>query len=168
MRNYLIIILLSVNLITFGLSISGCTTESKNHIWPIYGCIQNHFESNILVGFDSEAIGTTTGDIIIDTNKAGQIQIGIESFDKIARNFNLLVIQQVYSYLNVSIDDFLTAGVYPLNVFQLLPILHYQIYCVFDAMNTVDSILKVKIHRCECYAVCSGPRCYCDWCLWNR
>ena len=71
----------------------------------------------IVVCFDANAIKTNTGDIFITKTEDGQVQIGLESFDKYAINYNFIDIKRMYFVDSQDWHD--TNGAYPMNIFRV-------------------------------------------------
>ena len=77
------------------------------------------FYPNILiVNFDAKAINTTTGDIDIRKNEDLQVQIGLNSFDKIAREYNFIEMTRKYTVKNKAWHS--ENGAYPMNTFKII------------------------------------------------
>ena len=72
----------------------------------------------LLVGFDATSIGTTIGDIEIWKDE-GRVQIGLESFDRIAKEFVFYDMKNYYSANSFPKYFYGVYGVYPLNVFAI-------------------------------------------------
>ena len=80
----------------------------------------------IVVGFDAESIGTTTGEVDTWTledfgsiNKIVRLPIGLDSFDKILENNYFAMMLQMYSTNDYPEWLFPEYGVYPMNVFAI-------------------------------------------------
>jgi len=75
------------------------------------------YPNTLIVCFDAEAIKTTTGDIKVDKTRSNQIQIGLPSFDKIARDYDFTDIQRMFWVKNQQWKD--ENGAYPMNIFKI-------------------------------------------------
>jgi len=91
----------------FGQMIFGSTKFNDNDFYP----------NTIIVNFKSNAIKTTMGDISINQNNNKQIQIGIETFDKIAIEYNFINMTQLYKVKNKEWHT--QDGIYPMNTFKI-------------------------------------------------
>jgi len=77
-----------------------------------------HYENNLVVCFDANAINTKTGEIKVNKTTEGQIQIGLESIDKIAIKYNFISIERMFYVKNQEWCD--TNGAYPMNIFRIV------------------------------------------------
>jgi len=80
----------------------------------------------IVVGFDADSIGTTTGEVDTWTfedfgpiNKVVRFPVGLDSFDKIGEDNHFIMMLQMYSTNDYPEWLFPEYGVYPMNVFAI-------------------------------------------------
>lgn len=106
---------------------------------------------NIVIAFCSQAIGSTTGEIDIFYNDDGIVQIGIESFDQIAREFGFADLirnrTDIYTSASWALAVPFPAGtdlasIYFQNIFGITRALKYD--GVIEALLNDDSILAAK------------------------
>ena len=71
----------------------------------------------IIVGFDAEVINTTTGDIRIESNARGMVQIGVSSFDEIANQYGFVDMERMFWVEDQEWCD--DDGLYPMNIFRV-------------------------------------------------
>ena len=77
----------------------------------------NHYPNTLIVGFDAKIINTTTGDIDVQNNSRGAIQIGVQSFDSTANQFGFSNIERMFYVENQDWHD--ENGLYPMNIFKI-------------------------------------------------
>ena len=76
-----------------------------------------HFDNTIVVGFSAEAINTRTGNISIQRNTRGMVQIGVPSFDEIASEYSFTELERMYWVEDKDWHD--ENGIYPMNIFRV-------------------------------------------------
>jgi len=77
-----------------------------------------HLPNELLVSFNAKAIGSNTGSLNIISNAYGQIQIGLENFDRIAVQYNFIKLEQVFPEVKNK-DWQAEDGTYLMNIFRI-------------------------------------------------
>ena len=136
-------------LVLFGFLFQACVTDTGvcSHPW-------------IVVGFDAESIGTTTG--YVDTweifdwggKNAIMFPIGLEPLDQLALENDFKFMIQMYTTNEYPEWLFTEYGVYPLNVFLMDPGVgvagnyNQRIYSVINALKKDENILYLNQISC--------------------
>ena len=94
-------------LIIASLQIFAITNFDEKYFYP----------NSIVVCFDANAINTTTGDIKAEQNEDGQVQIGLHSFDRLAKEYNFTDIERMFWVKDQKWHD--DNGAYPMNIFRV-------------------------------------------------
>jgi len=78
----------------------------------------NVVPNTLVICFDADAIGSVRGEINISKTEAGQVQLGLPTFDEIAVKYNIVDIQRRYA--KISDPEWKDAnGTHPSNVFSI-------------------------------------------------
>ena len=78
---------------------------------------KNFYPNSIIVCFDSNAINSTTGEITIEQTNLGQVQIGLKSFDDLAKKYEFVDLERMFWVKNQKWSD--DNGAYPMNIFRV-------------------------------------------------
>jgi len=111
MRRSMLLTILVCVIITQGLYSAMRADRQDTRDQPVY------YPNTLIICFDADAIRTKTGDIKTTKAMGGYIQIGLPSFDQIARDYNFTDIERMFWVKNQDWRD--DNGVYPMNIFRV-------------------------------------------------
>ena len=101
-----------------------------------------HIPNVLIVGFDANAIQTTVGDMPIHRTSRGFVQIGIESFDSLAVQYQFNELKRMFYAKNKDFVD--ENGIYTMNIFRVFVADNSQIDAAFDALQNEPSVIYVE------------------------
>ena len=101
--------------------------------------VERHVPNSIIVCFDAQSINTTRGKIDVITNTRGQIEIGLNSFDSIASNFNFTNIERLFFVIDSEWKD--SNGAYPMNIFNVTIADNNEIEQAINALNLCTDVI---------------------------
>ena len=117
--NFKIITILIV-IITISMIYLGCTTSiDRNQIPEPEFDEKIHSPNSLIIVFDHETVGVFNFGYVAEKNENGQIQIGHDSFDKMAERYNIIGIFQLDLFDDMYVRDTEWPGYSRLNVFRI-------------------------------------------------
>jgi hypothetical protein len=99
----------------------------------------HHHPNTIVVCFNADAIYTTRGEISIRHNDLGQVQIGLQSFDALASQYDFVGLERKYKVRDTEWRD--KNGAAPMNVFRIALRSNDSIEEAIYMLNADDSII---------------------------
>jgi len=134
-------LLLSAFIVIFAAS---CT--DNNVTTPFYivdpSVVVEYSSCTIVLCFYAESIGTITGDITISKDDDGIIQIGLESFDAIAKKYEFMDIERMYYVNNPEWKG--DKGVHIMNIFRVTIKVDDIVDEAISVLNDDENIIFVE------------------------